>query len=597
MEKRFLLTIVLCLAILMFYQSFVIKKQETWEAEREPSWEEQEGAYFAGAPGAQEPGVARDERWVTPEASSAWSPGAQPPAAPERETVCQDVVVDTPLYRAVFCSHNGRLMSWRLKRYTEIQDSRCALIGGFGRNDPGRHMDPRAGDWVERVHVLGPEEYPLALEMSTDRRRVVVEERLKPDRFFVNLPEGAADERIVFAGTDSEGRAVRRTYTFRPDQYLVDLDVEIEGLPAELLTGGVALLLTDRVGMWTTPDRYTFSGFMAVVDGKLVKKKDVAQEEVYAGAVNWGGFSDKYFLSALIPQQRPHDSALDIPQADLEDTPQARPMAAVLVDYDGSGAREHEGLWVSRLVYSTQEHTQGDRSRFASPFVIGPKDMDVLKESGHALRRSIDLGWFGFIAEPLLVVLKFFYSFTHNYGVAIILLTIIIKVLFYPLTHKQFESMKDLQKLQPKMKALREKYKNDKEKLNREVMDLYRTHKINPLGGCWPVLLQIPVFFALYKALLHSIELRQAPFILWIQDLSEKDPCYITPLIMGATMFLQQKMTPMAGDPAQQKIMMLMPVVFTFVFLNFPSGLVLYWLVNNVLTIGQQYVTQKRQSS
>jgi len=157
------------------------------------------------------------------------------------------------------------------------------------------------------------------------------------------------------------------------------------------------------------------------------------------------------------------------------------------------------------------------------------------------------------------------------------------------------ESMRQMQKLQPKMKAIREKFKDDKDRLNREVMDLYRTHKINPLGGCWPMLLQIPVFFALYKALLNSIELRHAPFMFWIQDLSEKDPCYITPIIMGATMFLQQKMTPAAGDPNQQKMMMFMPLIFTFMFLNFPSGLVLYWLVNNVLTIGQQFVSQRRQ--
>jgi len=195
----------------------------------------------------------------------------------------------------------------------------------------------------------------------------------------------------------------------------------------------------------------------------------------------------------------------------------------------------------------------------------------------------------------LLVVLKFFYQYTGNYGVAIIILTILIKILFHPLTRKQYESMREMQKIQPKMQAIREKFKNDKERMNREVMDLYRTHKINPLGGCWPMLLQIPVFFALYKALLNSIELRHAPFMLWIQDLSEKDPCYVTPIIMGVTMFLQQKMTPAAGDPNQQKMMMFMPIIFTFLFLSFPSGLVLYWLVNNILTIGQQFVSQRRQ--
>ena len=259
-------------------------------------------------------------------------------------------------------------------------------------------------------------------------------------------------------------------------------------------------------------------------------------------------------------------------------------------------ADEHSaGLLVSRLIYNIQEHLQGDRARFAYSLYIGPKDMDVLKRTGHFLEKSIDLGWFGFIAKPLLVILKFFYKYTHNYGIAIIILTILIKVLFHPLTKKQYESMRHMQKIQPKMKEIREKFKDDKERMNKEVMDLYRTHKINPLGGCWPMLLQIPVFFALYRALLSSIEMRHAPFAFWIQDLSAKDPCYITPIIMGATMFLQQKMTPAAGDPNQQKMMMFMPLIFMFMFMNFPSGLVLYWLVNNVLTIGQQFVSQKRQ--
>ncbi len=153
--------------------------------------------------------------------------------------------------------------------------------------------------------------------------------------------------------------------------------------------------------------------------------------------------------------------------------------------------------------------------------------------------------------------------------------------------------MKEMQKLQPKMQELREKYKDDKQKLSQETMALYKTHKVNPLGGCLPILIQIPVFFGLYKVLLYAIELRHSPFFFWIQDLSAKDPYYITPIIMGATMFIQQKMTPTMGDPMQAKIMLLMPVVFTFLFLNFPSGLVLYWLFNNIISIGQQVYINK----
>ena len=193
-----------------------------------------------------------------------------------------------------------------------------------------------------------------------------------------------------------------------------------------------------------------------------------------------------------------------------------------------------------------------------------------------------------------MVVLKFFYGFIGNYGFAVILLTVCIKLIFWPLTQKSYKSMKGMQKLQPEMKKMREKHGKDKQKLNQEMMSFYKDNKVNPLGGCLPMVIQIPVFFALYRVLLGSIELRHAPFMLWITDLSAKDPYYVTPLIMGVTMFLQQKMTPTNMDPTQAKIMLMMPVVFTFMFLNFPSGLVLYWLTNNLLTILQQYLIKRQ---
>jgi YidC/Oxa1 family membrane protein insertase len=217
------------------------------------------------------------------------------------------------------------------------------------------------------------------------------------------------------------------------------------------------------------------------------------------------------------------------------------------------------------------------------------------------LEGAVDFGWFQILALPLLYVLKFFYGFLGNYGWAIILLTLVIRILFIYPNHKSFKSMQDMQKLQPKIAKLREKYKDDKEAMNKELMGLYRTYKVNPMGGCLPMVLQLPVFIALYNILGNAIELRHAPFIstlpftniVWLADLSAKDPLLITPLIMGATMFLQQKMTPSPGDPTQAKMMLFMPIIFTFMFLNFASGLVLYWLFNNILSIGQQYYTNK----
>ncbi len=230
-----------------------------------------------------------------------------------------------------------------------------------------------------------------------------------------------------------------------------------------------------------------------------------------------------------------------------------------------------------------------------SDLFFGPKDPKILKGLNNDLEKIVDYGFFHFISKPLLMILNFFYSFTKNYGVSIILLTILIKLVFYPLSQKSYRSMKELQKLQPKLEEIRKKYADNKEALNREMMLLYKRHGVNPMSGCLPMLVQIPFFIALYQALMNSIELRQAPFMLWIQDLSAKDPYYVTPILMGATMLLQQMLTPSSGDPMQKRMMYILPVVFTFMFINFPSGLVVYWLVNNVFSIVQQLVTMKKK--
>jgi YidC/Oxa1 family membrane protein insertase len=220
--------------------------------------------------------------------------------------------------------------------------------------------------------------------------------------------------------------------------------------------------------------------------------------------------------------------------------------------------------------------------------------------------KIVDFGWFDIVAKPMLWGMNFSNRLTRNYGIDIILLTILIKILFYPLSLKSYKSMKEMQKLQPQIMKLREKYKNDREKLNREMMDIYKKKGINPLGGCLPMVIQIPVFFALYKVLIGAIEFRHAPFMLWINDLASPEdlfsftvagfelPIRILPLVMGITQVLQQKMTPTTADPMQEKMMLFMPIIFTVMFWGFPSGLVLYWLVNNVISIAQQYYINKK---
>lgn len=569
MEKRLLLSMVLCLLILLAYQAYVEKQHEQWKALHPEAEGLQE--IPADVVGLDPKGVVASKGLAEEFQEKEEELGDVP-----RDVRCEEVIVDTPLYQAVFCSRNGRPMRWTLKNYQLNKPCECP-VPGLRKAGLPESTDGGSLACVERIHVQGPEEYPLALEISTGRdKRIPIREALEPDRFRLDLNDGAQPEGITFSGTDSRGREIERVYTFAPDTYMVGLQVEIAGLEPALQQAGLAMRLTERIPEGAS-NRYTFSGFMAFINESLEKEKelDAGEPLYYNGNVHWQGFSDKYFLTTLLPVDNP--------------------VSSVNLEQLHSADGQTPGLFISRLIYNIQDHLQGDTARFAYSIYIGPKDLDVLRDTGHFLEKSIDLGWFGFIAKPLLVVLKFFYRYTHNYGIAIIILTILIKVLFHPLTRKQMESMRQMQKLQPKMKDIREKFKDDKDRLNREVMDLYRTHKINPLGGCWPMLLQIPVFFALYKALLNSIELRHAPFMFWIQDLSEKDPCYITPIIMGATMFLQQKMTPAAGDPNQQKMMMFMPLIFTFMFLNFPSGLVLYWLVNNVLTIGQQFVSQRRK--
>jgi YidC/Oxa1 family membrane protein insertase len=247
-----------------------------------------------------------------------------------------------------------------------------------------------------------------------------------------------------------------------------------------------------------------------------------------------------------------------------------------------------------------------DKGMASGRLFFGPKQTEVLKSLDINAQKIIDFGWFDIIAKPLIWALNMMNKVTHNYGIDIIILTILIKIIFYPLTVKSSTSMKKMQKLQPIIVKLKEKYKDDKAKLNQEMMGIYKREGVNPMGGCLPMVIQIPVFFALYKALSGAIELRHAHFLWWMNDLSAPEdlftfhvagyalPIRILPLIMGVTQVIQQKMTPTTADPMQEKIMLLMPIVFTFLFWSFPSGLVLYWLINNVISIAQQYYINKK---
>jgi len=283
------------------------------------------------------------------------------------------------------------------------------------------------------------------------------------------------------------------------------------------------------------------------------------------------GLEDNYFLAAFLPSG---DASATL-----------RPLA--LTGPDGKPAPEVEVVLAGNGALNTD-------------LFVGPKELDTLEGLRPGMARTIDYGWYAVLVRPLLFVLRAIHSRVGNWGVAIILITVLIKVLLYPLTHKQLLSMKKMSRVQPKVETIRAKWatkiKTDPQarmKMNEEMMALYKTEGINPAGGCLPLLLQMPILVAFYNLLAHSIELRHAPFMLWLTDLSAKDPYYVTPILMTITMWIQQQMTPATGDPAQRRIFAMMPFVMGFLFKDVPSGLVLYWLVQNVLTIAQQMILNK----
>ncbi|MBF0164425.1 MAG: membrane protein insertase YidC [Magnetococcales bacterium] len=308
-----------------------------------------------------------------------------------------------------------------------------------------------------------------------------------------------------------------------------------------------------------------FEGPMGYLDGARVQHvyEELKKQDQRTNAQEgWTGFSDKYFLAAVVPDQ-------------------GSGMKKFYFDFDDPTHRVG-------VVAGKQELQPGAKLEKSTRLFIGPKEIRNLETLGLKLERSIDYGWFHFLAVPLVKILLFFNDYIHNYGIAIILLTVIIKILFFPLATKSYRSMNAMKKLAPKLEEIKKLYSHDKAMMQQETMRMYQENKVNPLGGCLPIVVQIPVFFALYKVLFLSVEMRQAPLFLWIHDLSIMDPYYVLPILMGISMFIQTKMNPAPADPVQAKVMLFLPVVFTFMFLSFPAGLVLYWLVNNVLSIAQQ---------
>jgi YidC/Oxa1 family membrane protein insertase len=374
-----------------------------------------------------------------------------------------------------------------------------------------------------------------------------------------------------------DGVTVTKSYTFTKGKYLVGVDYKVENATNQAWSGS---LYSQLVRNTFNPDdnfmMYTYTGpvlYDGNAEDKYVKHSfdDLNTQAISGKAVTggWAAMIQQYFLTALIPSPDAHNSYY------------AKPLT--------------EGRYAVGVVEPMVNVEPGQSGQLSSSLYIGPLKQDLLSDIAPGLERTIDYGILTIIAEPLFWGLEHIHSVVGNWGVAIILLTILIKLLFYKLSEAGYRSMARLKKFQPKLKQLKENYGDDKALFQQKMMKLYKEEKINPLGGCLPIFIQMPVFIALYWVLLYSVEMRQAPFMLWIDDLSAQDPYFILPVIMGITMFIQQKLNPSAMmDEMQQKVMKLLPFIFTIFFLWFPAGLVLYWVVNNMLSVAQQwYITKK----
>jgi len=469
---------------------------------------------------------------------------------PDTAVAQRDITIDTDYFTAVLNNAGASIKSFTLKKYRTAAGPDSPFVNILENNQ---------GLITETLITTGSDSFVFSNNAVYS---------VNIDQDFISIPKGQS-KNISFSYVNPQGILIQKIFTFSGDGYDIPLQIVIDNTRDYKAFGKIQLSLVAPWDKVEKSSRLSYFGPATLVNDKVKtdSAKDLVKESKnYGSDAKWTAIEDEYFMSAIVPLQGSVEK-ISIHKSDSS---------------------------LENVVESSQLVLEGhQKGTFDYLLYFGPRDLDILKVVNHDLSKIIDFGFFDFIARPLLHVLKFFYSYVGNYGIAIILLTIIIKLIFWPLTQKSYASMKAMQTLQPEMQKIREKYKNDKERLNREIMELYKTKRVNPLGGCLPMLIQIPVFFALYKVLLGNIALRHAPFVFWLTDLSAKDPYYITPLIMGGTMFLQQKMSPSTMDPTQAKMFMIMPVVFTFLFLNFPSGLVIYWLVNNILTILQQYLINK----
>jgi len=540
MEKRLILAIVLSFLVLMGWQYFVVKptKLAVTSVETPPA------PPAAPLPGTA--GAAQESRQEEP-AEAKPAPAETVPApdlgavAGQAET---DVVVETSLYKAVWTNKGGVLKSWKLKNHKNSLKEDLELVPAM------------AGEIGRYPFSLGLDDAAFAGLLNSSLFEV--------SQTALDLRDGASGElRFVF----SDGASVKaeKAFRFTGGSYALETEIRVWKNDQPV---SPSVLWGPGIGNSTPAElkqSYSVTTGSAVYTGgkviRMIERKYKAEQSAY-NFVDWAAYEDNYFVALFV-------------------LPSQKGQAAFL--------KETAGRAPAFFVYVT-----GPRRAY-----IGPKDAEALKAFGNEAKKVISFGMFGSIAEILLAAVRFFHKLIPNWGIAIILLTFVIKIIFFPLTYSSTKSMVKMADLQPKVKAIRAKYKKAKSDIaqrrlmNEEMMKLYKEHGVNPAGGCLPMLIQLPVFYGVFRMLVVSVEFRHAPFALWITDLSVRDPLYVTPVLMGITQFISQKMTPTSADSSQAKMMLIMPFVMTIFFMNFQSGLVLYWLTTNVLQIGQQAIINR----
>jgi YidC/Oxa1 family membrane protein insertase len=528
-EKRLLIAIVISFLVIFLYQALFVKQQPPQSTPQKIT-----------SPAKTEQKEVLPEKQVIQEPEPIKTEEIKP-ISEERE---KKILINTSLYSAEWTNKGGVLKKWTLRKYENEKGGPVELV-----SDSSTEIN----------------RYPFSLKTDNpDFDDSINHALFKTSSTQINLSNGESQE-LKFTYADEQGRQVEKIFTFHDGHYAIDIQINIwennQKIEPYIVWGPSFCNLS----LETQENRFGQQTGISIYSGgkpNRHQEEKFDEEKSTYNFVQWAGYESQYFTALFLTSPQKTSAAF------LKQEINEIPYFFLTVNY------VHKAY-------------------------IGPKRYDVLSELGNDTKKLVKFGLFGFISEILYKSIKAVHQAFPNWGFSIIILTIIIKILFFPLTFSSTKSMAKMQELQPKIKALRSKYKKAKKdieqrkKLNEETMKLYKEHGVNPAGGCLPILIQLPIFWGFFRLLVVAIEFRHSPFILWINDLSVKDPYYITPILMGITQFINQKMTPSAGDPTQKKMMLIMPVIMTIFFMNFQSGLVLYWLTNNVLQIGQQYIMNR----